>query len=44
MYLKKIALLNFKNIEQEELTFCPGINCLVGDYGAGKTNIVDAVH
>ena len=26
MYLKKIALLNFKNIEQEELTFCPGIN------------------
>ena len=44
MYLKKIALLNFKNIEQEELTFCPGINCLVGDNGAGKTNIVDAVH
>ena len=44
MYLKKIALLNFKNIEQEELTFCPGINCLVGDNGAGKTNIVDAVY
>lgn len=43
MYLKKIALLNFKNIAQEELEPCPGINCLVGDNGAGKTNIVDAV-
>ena len=44
MYLKKLSLLNFKNIAQEELAFRPGINCLVGDNGAGKTNIVDAVH
>ncbi len=44
MYLKKIALLNFKNIRQEELAFCPGINALVGDNGAGKTNIIDAVY
>ena len=44
MYLKKISLLNFKNIPQEELALCPGINCLVGDNGAGKTNIIDAVY
>lgn len=44
MYLKKISLLNFKNIEQEELALCPGVNCLVGDNGAGKTNVVDAVY
>lgn len=44
MYLKKISLLNFKNIAQEELEFRPGINCLVGDNGAGKTNVVDAVY
>ncbi len=44
MYLKRITLLNFKNIEQEELNLCPGINALVGDNGAGKTNVVDAVH
>ena len=44
MYLEKISLLNFKNIAQEELAFCPGINCLVGDNGAGKTNVVDAVY
>lgn len=44
MYLKKLSLVNFKNIGQEELSLCPGINCLVGDNGAGKTNVVDAVH
>ncbi len=43
MYLKKISLLNFKNIAREELDFCAGINCLVGDNGAGKTNVIDAV-
>ena len=40
MYLKKISLLNFKNIAQEELALCPGINCLVGDNGAGKTTLL----
>ncbi len=43
MYLKKISLLNFKNIAQDELTLCPGINAMVGDNGAGKTNVIDAV-
>lgn len=43
MYLKKISLLNFKNIAEEELSFGAGINCLVGDNGAGKTNLIDAV-
>ncbi|MBQ3187596.1 MAG: DNA replication and repair protein RecF [Alistipes sp.] len=44
MYLRKLALLNFKNITESELDFGPGINCLVGDNGAGKTNVIDAVH
>ena len=44
MYLKKISLLNFKNIAQEELSLCSGVNCLVGDNGAGKTNVIDAVY
>ena len=43
MHLKKIALLNFKNISQEELALCPGINCLVGDNGAGKTTTLKSV-
>ncbi len=44
MYLKTLSLINFKNIERTHLTFCPEINALVGDNGAGKTNIVDAIH
>ncbi len=44
MFLRKIALLNFKNIAQEELCLCPGVNCFVGDNGAGKTNVLDAVY
>ena len=44
MYLRKLSLLNFKNTAESEITFGPGINCLVGDNGAGKTNIVDAVY
>ena len=44
MYLERLSLLNFKNIARGELRFCAGVNCLVGDNGTGKTNIVDAVH
>ena len=44
MYLKKISLINFKNIEQESIDLCDGINCFVGDNGTGKTNIVDAAY
>lgn len=44
MYLRKLTLLNFKNIAESELAFGEGINCLVGDNGAGKTNIIDAVY
>ncbi len=44
MYLERLSLLNFKNIAREELRFCAGVNCLVGDNGTGKTNIVDAVY
>ena len=44
MYLKKLALTNFKNYEQNELEFSPRINCFVGNNGVGKTNILDAIH
>ena len=44
MYLKRLSLINFKNIGQEEFPLTPGINCFVGDNGAGKTNFIDAIH
>ncbi len=44
MQLKKLSLVNFKNIGQEELPLAEGINCFVGDNGAGKTNFIDAIY
>jgi DNA replication and repair protein RecF len=44
MYLRKLALTNFKNYELNELEFSPKINCFTGNNGVGKTNILDAIH
>lgn len=44
MYLQHLHLLNFKNYEDREFRFVPGINCITGDNGVGKTNLLDAVH
>lgn len=44
MYLKRISLINFKNIEEAQLDLSPRINCFTGDNGTGKTNLLDAVY
>ncbi|MDR2085447.1 MAG: DNA replication/repair protein RecF [Bacteroidales bacterium] len=44
MIIDKIKILNFKNIENFEGEFSPKINCFAGMNGAGKTNILDAIH
>ncbi|MCU0460700.1 MAG: DNA replication/repair protein RecF [Bacteroidales bacterium] len=44
MYLRRLALTNFKNYDSTELEFSPRINCFVGNNGVGKTNILDAIH
>jgi DNA replication and repair protein RecF len=44
MHLKQLSLLNFKNYNEAELTLQPGVNAFVGSNGAGKTNLLDAVH
>jgi DNA replication and repair protein RecF len=44
MYLKKLALTNFKNYPQVEFIFSDKINCFIGNNGTGKTNLLDAIH
>jgi DNA replication and repair protein RecF len=44
VYLKKIDLLNFKNIEDKSFEFNAKINCFIGLNGVGKTNILDAIY
>ncbi len=44
MILQRISVINYKNIEQEDLDFSPHINCFVGKNGQGKTNLLDAIY
>ena len=43
MILKKISILNFKNIRKASLELSPKMNCLIGHNGVGKTNFLDAL-
>ena len=42
MLLKKIKLKNFRNYEDSAASLSPGINIIIGDNGAGKSNILEA--
>ena len=44
MILKRLSILNYKNIRQAELEFSPKLNCFIGHNGMGKTNLLDAVY
>lgn len=44
MLLKKISLINYKNFTSRTFEFDPKINCLVGNNGMGKTNVLDAIY
>ena len=44
MYLKKIYLSNFKNIRKASIEFSPKVNCINGNNGEGKTNLLDAIY
>ena len=44
MTLDSLHLLFFKNYDEANLAFSPGINCFIGDNGSGKTNLLDAIH
>lgn len=44
MFLKHIALLNYKNLADVKFDFDAKINCFVGKNGVGKTNVLDAIY
>ena len=41
--LEKMMVSGFRNIEFQELEFSPYVNCISGNNGEGKTNLLDAV-
>lgn len=44
MILKRISIINYKNIREASLNLSPKINCMIGRNGEGKTNFLDAVY
>lgn len=44
MILEKLSLINYKNIPSATLELSPKINCLIGQNGVGKTNVLDAIY
>ena len=44
MYIKELALTNFRNYDSLSLTLDRGINIFKGDNAQGKTNILESVY
>ena len=44
MILEKLSVINYKNIAAATLELSPKINCLIGQNGVGKTNVLDAIY
>jgi len=44
MILEKLSLINYKNIRAANLELSSKINCLIGQNGVGKTNVLDAIY
>lgn len=44
MHLQSLSLLNYKNFDAATFEFDRKFNCLVGNNGKGKTNILDSIY
>lgn len=44
MYIKSLAVENFRNYEKEEINLLPGTNVFFGDNAQGKTNLLEACY
>jgi DNA replication and repair protein RecF len=44
VFLRKLNLFHFKNIEEARLEFQSDVLCFLGKNGSGKTNLLDAIY
>ena len=44
IYLSKLQITNFRNLSSQILEFNININCIFGENGNGKTNLLEAIY
>ncbi len=44
MHIHEINIVNFKNLKDVKVELSPRLNCFIGNNGAGKTNLLDAIY
>ncbi len=44
MYIDRLILQNFRNYDNLNIEFSPGLNFIIGENGIGKTNILEAIY
>lgn len=44
LQISKLQVKNFRNLDEEIINFSNGINCIFGENGNGKTNILEALY
>ena len=44
MHLAHLSVVNFKTIYEAEITLAEKVNCFLGNNGAGKTTVLDAIY
>ena len=44
MYIKRLLINDFRNLEYVELQPCSGFNFICGPNGSGKTSVIEAIH
>ena len=44
MQCNAVSLVNFRNIENASVRFCPSVNVLYGNNAQGKTNLLEAIY
>jgi DNA replication and repair protein RecF len=43
MFIRNLAVVNYKNLIHADLQFSPKLNCFIGNNGVGKTNLLDCL-
>jgi DNA replication and repair protein RecF len=44
VFLSKLGVRNFRNLQNTEISFGPQVHLFIGDNGHGKTNILEAIY